>query len=301
MTNYTVIITSYKEPDLVSECIESVILSNKSIINQMQLLVVCGDQTTYNCANTTLTKNQNNFSNYTVLKDNAKGKSQALNLAFKKAKGNIWIMTDGDVYLEKDAVTNLIKPFQDKKTIATTGQIKSLEKKDNFFGYYSHVFTDAANFYRHNKQQTNNAFFPLSGYLYAIYKQNNLVLPKGLKAEDDYISHLIYKPEYNFKYVSTAIVNVRFPKNLNDLIRQKVRSLGGNVQNKKFFPTNNRSIFQDLKMFLFPITYANNLKQFVFSLLIYPLRLYLWFVIYYQHMTNNYKDGAWDIIESSKR
>jgi len=300
MTKYTVIITSYKEPDLVPKCIESVISSNNEIIDQLQLLVVCGDQDTYNSVNSTLKKSYDKFSNYMVLKDNAEGKSEALNLAFKKAKGDIWVMTDGDVYLEKNAITNLVKPFQDKKTIATTGQVKSLEKKDTFFGYYSHVFSDAANYYRQRKQQSNNPFFPLSGYLYAIYKQNNLVLPKGLKAEDDYISHLIYKPGYNFKYVSSAIVYVKFPKNLNDLIKQKVRSLGGNVQNKNFFSTNSRSILQDLKMFLFPITYASNFKQFFYSLLIYPLRLYLWVVIYYQYMTNNYKEGAWEIIESSK-
>ena len=101
-------------------------------------------------------------------------------------------------------------------------------------------------------------------------------------------------------YVKDAICYANFSKNIADLIKQKTRSLGGNVQNKKFFNTNTRSMLQDIKMVLVPLFYAKNIKELMFSFLIYPLRFYIWLIIYYRHMTNSYKTGIWDRIESSK-
>ncbi|MDA1337864.1 MAG: glycosyltransferase [bacterium] len=297
MVKYSVIITSYKEPDLIPKAIESIILSNLSIINQTELLVVCGDKLTYKSALDTFKKN--NFTNYQLLKDDARGKSQALNIAFNKAKGDIWIMTDGDMYLSHDAIVSIVAPFKDKTVSGVTGNIRSLENKTLFFGYYSHVFTQAANYYR-SMQQQKMRFFPLSGYLYAIRKQENLILPDGLRAEDAYLSHLLYKDSCKFVLLNEAVAYVNFPKNFNDLIMQKTRSLGGNVQNKKYFKDNSRNIMQDLAMFLFPLTFAKNLRELVYSVFIYPIRLYLWVIIYYRHMTNNYKLGIWDRIDSSK-
>lgn len=294
---YSVIITAYKEPDLVPKAIESIILSNVEIIDNTQLIVVCGDELTYLSALETFTKH--NFKNFLVLKDKAEGKSQALNLAFKNATGDVWVMTDGDIYLSVDATQQLVKPFNNVSVLGATGHIRSLDSKSDFFGYYSHLFCTAANTFRAQKQK-NNDFFPLSGYLYAIRHNRALKLPSNLRAEDDYISHLIFKNDSKFVYVKDAVVNVHFPKNLKDLIRQKTRSLGGNVQNQKYFTTNTRSIFQDIKMAFFPLSYARNIKEFFYSLLIYPLRFYLWLVIYYNHMSNNYKNGIWERIDSSK-
>ena len=294
---YSVIITAYKEPELISRAIEAVILSNNQIINDIQLVLVCGDDLTYLSAEGTLQRNY--FNNYVLLQDSAEGKPKALNLAFSKATGDIWVLTDGDVYLSKDAVAIIVKAFDDVSVLGVTGQIKSLDSKSTFFGYYSNLFCDGANIYRKIKQE-HNEFFPLSGYLYAIRKNAELVLPLELRADDDYISHLIYKPEGKFLYFKDAVCYVNFPKNINDLIKQKTRSLGGTIQNKKFFNNNSRSILQDIKMFLFPLFYAQNIKELLFSFLIYPLRLYMWLVIYYYYVTNSYKTGLWERIESSK-
>jgi len=111
---------------------------------------------------------------------------------------------------------------------------------------------------------------------------------------------LLYKDSSKFVFVNEAVAYVNFPKNFNDLMMQKIRSLGGNVQNKKYFKDNSRNIMQDLVMFFFPLTFAKNLKELFFSIAIYPIRLYLWVIIYYNHMTNNYKLGIWDRIDSSK-
>ena len=48
---------------------------------------------------------------YSQIRDPRKGKPYALRMAFKKAKGDIFILTDGDTYFEKDAVKELLKPF----------------------------------------------------------------------------------------------------------------------------------------------------------------------------------------------
>lgn len=57
---------------------------------------------------------------------------------------------------------------------------------------------------------------------------------------------------------------------------------------------------QDVAMAVFPLTFAKSPKELVWSLLLYPLRLFLWVKIYYIHLFNKYRAGAWERVESSK-
>ena len=94
-------------------------------------------------------------------------------MAFKRAKGDIVILTDGDVFFEKNAVKELIKPFENSKVGGVSGRPVSQDKKDNKFGYWGHLLSDSADHRRKNtmkKEQgedyyvSGKTFFPMSGY-----------------------------------------------------------------------------------------------------------------------------------------
>ena len=59
--------------------------------------------------------------------DEGKGKSAALNKILPKLKGDILIFTDGDVYVSKNSVNEILKLFKDKKVGCVTGFPVSLE------------------------------------------------------------------------------------------------------------------------------------------------------------------------------
>lgn len=289
MSKTTLIVTSYKEAKTIGKAIGNII-DNLSKIDDVELIVVSPDQETIDEAKKTLSS-QKDFKDWHIIKDKAEGKPQALNLAVQKAKGGILFLTDGDMYLEKDAIAKILKHFENKETGGVGGHPVSKDNKNDRFGYYSHLFCEAA----HQRRLIDNNV-PMSGYIYAFRNIKGLFpIPPEIRAEDAYTSAKLLEMGYKLEYEPNSLASVSFPKNKNDWIRQKLRSLGGNVQIK-----HKRSIVQDIKFGLFPIKYAKNLKELGWSIALYPLRLQLWLMIYKQHLTKTYSKGVWERIESSK-
>lgn len=296
---FTVILTSYKEEKSVKKAIECILPPNKNIWNKMQLIIVAPDSKTLESAKSKIAEYKG-YKDFLVLRDKAKGKPAALNLAVENAKNEILILTDGDMYVSDNAIKDLVRYFEAPRVGGVSGHPISLDNKNTQFGYYSHLFCEAA-----HTQRLKKDFVPMSGYLYAMRKIKGMFpLPEEIRAEDAYISEKVMAAGYDIKYDENSIAYVHFPKNLKDWVKQKTRSLGGNIQTKNFipaeFPHKNRSITQDLQNALFPLNYASTPKEYLYSLALYPLRLYLWIKIYFQHYTGTYSKGLWERIESSK-
>jgi len=304
--DFSVIITSAYEPSTIKKAIDQVVLHNKELWNKMEVIVVAPDDETLKMAEGGLLKlKERGFVNYEVVRDLGKGKSAAINLAVSKARGSILIFTDGDVYVEDGAIKRVeallrLRP----NTAGVSGHVVSLDSRNTLFGYFSHIFCSAA-----DARRKSNPTTPMSGYLYAIKKIQGLFpIPENLRSEDAYISARILQQNLKIAYASEAKVFVHFPKNMKDWINQKTRSLGGNLQLRKtgLFPADStqyyrkRSIFNDLSMAFYPMKFAKNPKELLFSLALYPLRLYLWVRIYLIHSTNSYKSGPWERILSTK-
>lgn len=301
-------ITSFNEPATIGKAVEQIISPNKDLWPILQLVIVAPDEPTLKIAEKVCQKYS--FENVRLIKDLGQGKPVALNIAVETiTKGSVsirpedlLILTDGDVYLENDAIKNLLEAFRHPHPAMTRGAVGghpvSVDSRQNMFGYFSHLFCEAA----HIRRQDDGTV-PVSGYLYAVrgdLLNHVFPIPAHIRAEDAYIFQKILSLGYKIAYAPDALVYVRFPKNLSDWYKQKTRSLGGNVQLKALSNKSSRSVIQDLEMAVFPLLFARNIKEFFWSLLLYPLRLWLWVKIYCNHVLNNYKPGAWDRVESSK-
>lgn len=359
-----VILTSHKEEHTIGRAVEQLLWPNKDLWGVLRLVVVAPDRQTLSKAKEICQKC--NYNSYTLLQDTGKGKATALNTAVEYIKANypvepekdVLIFTDGDMYVGDDSVREVVKPFQmplqgdleglgvmgDADRVDAVGRVGgvggypvSLDDRATQFGYYSHLFCEAA----HVRRLKNRAryegledskdvrkpadFVPMSGYLYAVRFIDGLFpIPPDVRAEDAYISKKLVDMGYTLGYVPEALAYVRFPKSLGDWLKQKTRSLGGNIQLARVADDSikalesldmssrlsgsplvnlktSRNINQDLAMLLFPLTFAKTPKEFVWSLILYPLRLYLWFRIYYNHIFNRYSTGMWERIESTKQ
>lgn len=302
----SVIITSFNEPQSIGRAIEAILSPNKNLWDNMQLIIIAPDTPTLEAAKNKL--NQfDEYKNVLILKDDGKGKPAALNMAMKHAIGETTIFTDGDMHIGSGAIKEILAIFesdQKQKIGGVSGHPLSTDSRSTMFGFFSHVFCAAADCMR-----TSTEYTPMSGYLYGIRSIDELLpLPEDIRAEDAYISGLMHTKGYKIAYAPNAKAYVSFPKNLNDWIKQKTRSLGGNVQifrtltanSPQTKPHSTRNIMQDIKMALFPLQYANGPREYLYATALYPLRLYLWMKIYLQHIQNTYSTGAWERIESSK-
>jgi len=295
---YTIILTSYNETDLIKKAIERIVIPNIDIWTNLKLIIVATNINTINKAKSVI-ENLPTKKNITLIQDFGLGKPEALNLAISKSnipKTSTLVLTDGDVYLSDNSLKELINKVEKTNSEIVSGHPVSIEDRNLMFGFFSHLFCSAADYKR--KTTTNT---PASGYLYAIKNWKNIFpLPKNLRAEDAYISQKKLLERQTIQYAPKATVNVMFPKNTSDWLKQKTRSLGGNVQLTKFNIQKSRNVLEDIKMTIYPIKFAKDTKEYFFLLYLYPLRAYLWFRIMLLNKLNKFSTGRWESIKSSK-
>lgn len=163
-----------------------------------------------------------------VVEANRKGKANALNRIFKAAVSyNNLILVNADAIPEKGSVNTLISqlsktnagivfaqpvPFQEPKSLCY-GIVKSIWRLHHFVSL---------------KRSPK-----LSGELCAIRTECLQAIPEHVATDEPYIELAVREKGYAVKYAPNAIVHIRCPTNLGDLIRQRRRIWIGHMQLKQ--------------------------------------------------------------------
>lgn len=286
----SIIITAYKEERTIERAIQSIL--DNDLKEKYELIVVAPDDETLNTAKA--------YSTVKIIKDKNLGKPAALNLAVQKAKGDILVLTDGDVFIGKDSLKNLLSPFENSKIGAVSGNPKSINPRKTLFGYWAYVLTNVANQRRKKALILKKKFF-CSGYLFAIRRNLFPPLLEELLSEDGLISHTVYEKGYKIDYSPKSKVYVKYPNNFSDWIKQKERSAGGYNQIKKLTKTEIRSFKKESMGVLDIFSYIKNPREFFWTLLLCLSRVYLWFLIYKDiNFSGKSRRELWQRIESTK-
>lgn len=311
----SVIITSFKEPKTIGHCIAAIANRKYSgIPAQFEIIQVSPDVQTLRAGQKEARKQGLGTKKYIQIKDPKKGKPYALRMAFKKAKGDILILTDGDTYFEKDSVKKLLEPFENEKVGGVSGRPVSQDKKDNMYGYWGHLLSDSAHDRRVNTKKlakdkeyyiSGKTFFPMSGYIMAV-RNMDIKLPSNALSDDAYISYFIRNKGLEVAYAPKAICYVKYPTNFKDYLKQKVRSIGGFTQLKQMGifkkDKQSRSFWIELKYTGFVLKYAKNIREFIWSLFLFPTRLFTWIAIFWERgiLKKDMPKSGWERIESTK-
>ncbi len=322
----SIIVTAHKEEKTIREVINCLLdqkysgLGEHKTDEDWEFILVAPDKATINAAKDALKKLEISTEKYQILVDPGNGKPAALNMAFEKAKGEYLLPTDGEVMFEKRAVFELVdlleqKLDQGQKVGGITGRPVSLDDKSSMMKYFGNLLSDAAHHKRNidltddpkglsTKLVPKRKFFPLSGYIYLI-KNLDWKIPEDVLVDDAFISYELFNKGYKLYYAPEAKVKVKYPTNLPDYFKQKKRSTGGFIQLWKYNvvkpETKSRSFWRELEYFWFPIKYATSLKELIWSITLYPIRLWLWIMIFWERKITkkNFKD-TWVRIESTK-
>jgi len=162
-----------------------------------------------------------------IEQEKREGKASAINLINKKARGDIIVQTDGDVVLEANAIENIIKPFKDPQVGAVSGNpLPRISKRNVFYDWTKMSYKKLHE--ERLKQDVENKFWHLSGYLLAWRKGCLPEVPFVKGAVDAWMGKLIYKQEgWIIRYAPDAIVYVKAPDNRKDFVAQKARVRAG--------------------------------------------------------------------------
>ena len=197
--------------------------------------------------------------------DPGEGKSYALNLLFQEFSGtekDIFVLTDGDVYVSENTIKEISNAFQDSKIGCITAKPVSVDSKETKFGYWSHLLFSGADKTR-RKLSNKEKFFECSGYLFAIRKGVIIDFPIDA-SEDSVIPYLFWKKGYKIKYLDNVEVYVKNPDNIKDWENQKIRNIKGHENLNAIFPEmpRTKSFWNEIKFgFLHTLFYPRNIKE----------------------------------------
>ena len=291
----SIIVTAFSEPN-IDRAIKAIV--EQEIPEDYELIVAAPDEATKNLVE----KFSEKYSQIKYFKDPGKGKSFALNLLFKQAKGNILVFTDGDVYLEKSAINEIAKQFEDPKVGVATGRVISANPKDDMFGYWSHLLCDAGAHSIRQELHAQEKFLECTGYLLAFRAGVVNEIPLDV-AEDSMIPYYFYKKGYKISYAPSAVVYVKWPTNFMDWVKQKTRTAKAHETLTNYapdFPRVKSFSNEVLKGWYRALSYPKNAKEFGWTLALFFARSYLWLNVFADTKLKkkNYSD-AWERVEST--
>jgi len=228
--------------------------------------------------------------------DPGDGKGYALNILFEqiysKNKNDIIVLTDGDVYVSKNAVLEILEKFKDPKVGCVTGRPISIDSRKTKYGLWSKIAFAGIDKARRNLAR-KKSFFECSGYLFAI--RNGVITSFPSKtSEDSIIPFLFWKKGYQIAYADRAEVYVKNPSNWKDWLNQKVRNVKAHENLNKIAPDmpRTKSLFNEIKegMF-FAMVYPSNLREIYHTIQLYPARLYIYIKAFIEMKKASYSDG----------
>ena len=311
----SVIITSFKEPKTIGKCIKCIADRKYSgIPKDFEIIQVSPDKETLQEGQKMAENLKLNSKEYRQIIDPKKGKPYALKMALKNVKGDIVILTDGDTYFDKNSVKELLRPLKDRNVGGVSGRPVSKDERNNQMGYYGHLLADSAHHRRStvlnkvkgkNYYVSNDKFFPMSGYIMVI-RNVKFNIPEDVLSDDAYISYMLRNKDYEIAYTPNARCFVKFPTTLKEYYKQKVRSMGGYIQLEKYDifqkDKQSRSFFIELNYIFYVFKYSENFKEFIWSLLLFPIRLWTWVRIFWERgiLKKGMPKGGWERIESTK-
>ncbi|UCE92290.1 MAG: glycosyltransferase [Methanobacteriota archaeon] len=177
-----------------------------------------------------------------------RGKPAALNTIFSSSRGDIVVLSDGDVVVGPGAIKLLLRAFDDPEVGCTSGRVLGA------FGQYNHVMrassliNDLMHLSRNERQKSEMSLDLASGYLLAVRRDLVDQIPVGVKSDDGYISLMTLSRGYRIAYAEDAIVYVNFPRSVSDFINQKMRTRYGHMELKDHFGGEvGRTAFRELR------------------------------------------------------
>ena len=293
----SIIITSYKEPKTIGKAIESII--SQKIKESYELIVSAPDNETLDVVKKYSKKNKR----IKTFKDTGSGKTTALNFILPKTKGEIIILTDGDVFVSENSIDNILKKFKDKNIGCVTGRPVPLEDKTTKYGYWANFLLDAAHKLR-KKLSNEKKFLECSGYLWAF--RNNIIkkIPADV-AEDSVVPFFFWEKSYRIGYAEDALVFVKNVNNWKEWVSQKIRTSRAHETLDKYVDTKKiprtKNFWNESKGFFYLFSYAQNFKEMRWSLKLLFARLYIWLRVFADvYINKKYHKDRWSRVMSTK-
>lgn len=294
---FTVGITAYEEEKSIAATLNSILKQLQS--DEVEVIVVAGgEDKTLEIVHRFAEQNPI----LQVIEERKReGKARAINRIFERARGEIIVLTDGDVIVEDGALELLVTSFTDKRVGGACGRVVPINDRNSQFGFWAHFLCEEA--HRQRLEASKKGVLKhLTGYLCAVRRGVVEHVPEDALAEDAFLGELVYRRGFANAYVPDARVFVKFPENYRDFLSQKIRTRAGMLQ----VPRSVRDSLSLLRVetvegLLRGVRFCKNLRELTYFLKLCVYWRLSWLIAFYELRVRRKSPlEIWQPIPSSK-
>jgi len=288
----SVILTAFREEKTIGKALNEL---RNQLPKNSEILVISPDDPTISEARKIAKLDKR----IRIIRDPGKGKPTALNIGFKKARGKILILTDGDVIIGKSSIKFLLKHFEDPKVGAVSGKVIYQISKNSLLYEWAKLSEKVFDKMRKIQDRKNELWHP-TGYLYAI--RNGLIseIPSNSLSDDALIGYFIKSKGYLVKYEPKAKVYVKFPSSISNFIKQKSRTRAGFLQIKRWFGFKGRNIIGEISIGIKDLIEVYGFMKIHKMLFIGIVYIISWLRAYWLILRRKPFEKIWSRIETTK-
>lgn len=223
----SVVVAAYNEEKVICKTIDSILESDYENLE----VIIVNDGSKDNTAKVVTEAFHGNRIVRLINKQNG-GKSSAVNRGFMEANGEIVVVIDADTILATDAVSLMVRHFENEKVAAVSGNVK-VGNKNNLLTIWQHIeYVTGLNLERRAFDELNcipvvpgaigawrRDLVELLGY----YKEDTL-------AEDADITLMFLRQGFKIVYEEGAKAYTEAPEDLIGFLKQRLRWSYGTLQ-----------------------------------------------------------------------
>jgi len=212
-------IMAHNEAQNIGRLLESVAAQDLSTVAITEIIVIasgCSDSTEAIVRHWAA----NDLRIRILLQPRREGKASAVNLFLSEAQEKVLVLCSADLVLQKDAVEQLVCPFQDREIGITTCRPVPVNRGDVFMGFAAHLLWGL-------HHQINLESFKCGEVI--AFRKSFERIPYRTATDEASIEPVIRGQGYSAKYVPTAIVYNKGPENIRDFVRQRRRIYAGHL------------------------------------------------------------------------
>lgn len=295
----SLIVMAYEDPKSTKKAIKRIL--DQGIKSEYEIIVTCPDNPTRDVVLEYMKLHPGIFR--FIRQPYGCGKNKMVNLILKEARGDIIVFMDGNKFLEDNALIKIIRPFENPEVGCVGGRPVALNNKNNLLGYWAHLLVDSAHRIR-DRRSKEKKFVEQTANLLAV--RNGIIknIPNDV-AEDSIIPYLIIKEGYKNIYVGDAKVSVTYPRIFKEWMKQKIRCIKAHEALNRYIVNKSTKQKSFLNEFFYgsymALSYANSPKEFIWSLLLFPARFYVWLKAFYDiKIRKNVYTPDWSRSNSTK-
>ncbi|PFH68069.1 glycosyl transferase family 2 [Bacillus cereus] len=223
----SVVIAAYNEEKVIAKTIRSILDSN---YREFEVIVV--DDGSKDDTSKVIQETFYKHPRVRLIQKENSGKSSAMNLGFQKSTGEIIVTLDADTIIAQDAISLMIRHFEDHNVAAVSGNVK-VGNRRNLLTTWQHVeYITGFNLERRAFDELN-CITVVPGAIGAWRKKNVVesgYLSEDTLAEDTDLTITFLREGHRIVYEEKAYAYTESPEDVKSLIKQRYRWSYGTLQ-----------------------------------------------------------------------